>query len=236
VLMSLSAAPAGSRTVSTGADLIRFVRAHLADGLGLNGTRVLSAASALAMREEQVARPSPVARQAQGLGWLLADWDGVRVVGHGGGTIGQLSFLQSVPEHDLVVVLLTNGPTGGLLWRDLGRWLFDELAGVHMPGEPKAADPVPDLPLEAYAGTYERLGFRYTISVNDGQLQFNSQPSDEMKELETWPEEPPRPLLPISREAFVLPDEEANGVVSFHEWDQGRPGYLFTGRMARRVS
>ena len=47
----------------------------------------------------------------------MEEWDGHRVIGHGGGTIGQLSFLQAVPDEDLVVALLTNSMTGGLLWR-----------------------------------------------------------------------------------------------------------------------
>lgn len=236
VIMGLAAAPAGSRTVATAADLVTFTRMHLADGLARDGSRVLSAGSARAMREAQVARPpSADVPLAQGLGWLLAEWDGLSVVGHGGETIGQLSFLQAIPERDLVVALLTNGPTGGGLWRDLGRWLFETLAGVRMSAVPRPADPPPDLRLADYAGIYERLGMCYEITAEDGQLVMAVTISGPIADLQTTPPPPPRILRPVSAEVFYLADDDDEGLVSFHEFEGGRPGYLFTGRMARRA-
>jgi hypothetical protein len=34
---------------------------------------------------------------------------------------------------------------------------------------------------------------------------------------------------------FYLAEDGDEGLVSFLEFEQGRPGYLFTGRAARRV-
>ena len=96
VVMEAASVPAGSRTVATAAELVSFARMHLAGGTARDGTRLLTAASARAMMQVQSARPpGSDAPASQGLGWLMADWDGVRVIGHGGGTIGQLSFLQA---------------------------------------------------------------------------------------------------------------------------------------------
>src|SRR5207302_738291 len=67
-----------------------------------------------------------------GLSWMVDHWGNERVIGHGGGTVGQLAFLQVLPERRFAVCLLTNSGTGGLLWRDVGGWLFEELAGVSM--------------------------------------------------------------------------------------------------------
>ena len=162
----------------------------------------------------------------------MADWDGVRVIGHGGGTIGQLSFLQAIPERDLVIVLLTNAMTGSALWEDLGRWLFETLAGVRMPRVPKPADPPPDLSLENYAGTYERLGVHYDVAIEDARLVMRARLSGALAEISGDREQPPVRLLPVNRESFVTADGET--LVSFLEFRKGRPGYLFAGRVARR--
>jgi CubicO group peptidase (beta-lactamase class C family) len=236
VIIGASQAPAGSMTAATSAELAAFARMHLAGGLAQDGTPLLSPESARAMQEIQVDRPrASDAPGWQGLGWMLADWDGTRVTGHGGGTIGQLSFLEAIPEHDLVIVLLTNAGTGGALWEDLGRWLFETLAGVAMPKQPKPADPPPDLPLELYTGTYERLSMRLEVTVQDGGLAVAISLSGPIAEMMTDPI-PPLRLRPVDRETFLATDSDGDeDLISFLEFDNGRPGYLFAGRAARRV-
>jgi CubicO group peptidase (beta-lactamase class C family) len=189
------------------------------------------------MREPQLSRPPTLdVPLAQGLGWLLSDWNGLSVAGHGGGTIGQHSFLESIPERDLVIALLTNGPTGAALWRDLGRWLFETLADARMPRVPRPADPAPELQLEKYAGTYERLGHRYELAVSDGQLVMTLQLSGTVADLSRTPP-PPRILRPVTPESFYLADDDTDALVTFHEFDGGRPGYLFSGsRLAPRTA
>jgi CubicO group peptidase (beta-lactamase class C family) len=237
VITGMGSVPAGSRTVSTAADLVRFTQVHLAGGVAPDGTRVLSADSARAMREAQVARPpSSDAAESQGLGWLLADWSGASIVGHGGGTIGQLSFLQAIPEQELVIALFTNSDDGNALWQSLGRWLFDTLAGVRMPTVPRPADPAPDLPLADYAGTYDRLGVHYDITVEDTGLVLRRQVSGPLADWQASPPSPPARLAPVNRESFYASSAEGEELVTFLELDQGRPGYLFNGRMARRTA
>jgi CubicO group peptidase (beta-lactamase class C family) len=173
----------------------------------------------------------------QGLGWRLSDWDGVRVIGHGGGTIGQISFLQAIPERDLVVVLLTNSPTPTGLWHDLGGWLFETLAGVRMPRVPRPDGPVPDLlPLDHYAGRYERLGARFDITIEDGSLIFRTEPTDVLADIQTVPSSPPRRLQPVDRETFYLADADGDSLITFHEFTNGRPAYLHTGRANPRTA
>ena len=233
VVMEAASVPAGSRTVATAAELAGFVRMHLAGGAATDGTRVLSAQSVRAMTQVQLARPSGSdAPASQGLGWLMAEWDGLRIIGHGGGTIGQTSFLQAIPERELVIVLLTNAATGGDLWEDLGRWLFETLAGVRMPRVLRAADPPPDISLDDYAGTYERLGVRWDVTVEDAQLVMRVDLSGSLAELQGGEAQPPLRLRPVDRENFVTADGQLP--VGFLEFRKGRPGYLFDGRAARR--
>src|SRR5262249_25486556 len=85
--------PAGLITASA-ADVITFARMHLADGLAADGTRVLSAAATIAMRQPLVKVPGIGNGVTDvGLSWRLSDWDGRRVYGHDGSTIGQNAFL-----------------------------------------------------------------------------------------------------------------------------------------------
>lgn len=236
VAMEYAQAPAGSLTTGTAAELVRFVQMHLADGLGPNGTRVLSAESVRAMQQVQTTMPATSSVPlTQGLGWLMQEWGGKKVIGHGGGTIGQLSFLQAIPEDRLVVALLTNGVTGGLLWRDLGRWLFDELAGVQPAEPPKAPAVPPAVDLERYAGTYERLGLRNHVTVEGDELVLQPEPTGTMAEMQQGQRVPSVRLRAIDQERFAGKSSGVDTVVVFSEFQRGRPGYLFSGRAARRA-
>ncbi|MGH9170573.1 MAG: serine hydrolase [Acidimicrobiales bacterium] len=237
VVMEAAAIPAGSRTTSTAAELVRFVQMHLHGGVSGSGGRILSEAAVAQMQQVQATMP-PVAAtpRTQGIGWLMDEWSGKAVIGHGGGTIGQLSFLHALPADDLVVALLTNATTGGLLWRDLGTWLFQELAGVEIPRPLKPPVIPPELPLERYAGTYDRLGVREIVTVDDGCLLVETELSGALAELRDSDHAPPLRLYPIDRERFAGRLEGQDFVVAFLEFERGRPGFLFSGRAARRVT
>ena len=237
IMMDRSAAPAGSVTSATAADVLRFVQMHLDGGRAPDGARVLTEASVKLMQTPTVSRPgTPNGRGWQGLGWRLDEWDGHRVIGHGGGTNGQLSFLEVLPDEALSVVLLTNSSSGGLLWRDLGAYLFDRLAGVHVPGPIRPTGVAPDLPLSKYEGTYERLSQRYEVFLEDGAVKMRLIPTGPLAEAfdeqpEVWH------LTPLDRERFyfsLMSGDE--GFLTFADFDaEDRPGTLFLGRLARRV-
>jgi hypothetical protein len=165
----------------------------------------------------------------------MSVWDGQPVIGHGGGTIGQTSFLMAIPGRELVVALLTNSEHGDLLWENLARWLFAELADTRMPGVPPAADPPPDLPLTDYAGSYERLGVRSEIAAEEGQLIVRRHVTGPMAQMRPEPE-PPLRLRPVTRDTFVASGDGSDRLVSFLEFgNDGRPGYFWAGRAARRT-
>lgn len=236
VVMEYAQAPAGSRTTSTAEELVRFVEMHVAGGIGPSGKRVLSDESAKAMRRPELSRPPTLTGpQWQGLGWRMEEWGGKTVVGHGGGTIGQLSFLQSIPEEGLVVALLTNATTGGRLWRDLGDFLFEELAGVKISRPPAAPPSPPRLRLDRHAGVYERLGVRETVHVEADHLVLESAMTGSMAELSQGRPSPPVLLWPIDEERFVGRLDGLDAAVVFSHFERGRPRYLFAGgRLARR--
>jgi len=231
-----AAAPAGSSTAMTPADLLRYARMHMDDGAGrTKGSRILSQRSAVAMRETVTEIPwrIPELASAMGLSFLLYDWGGTWLYGHDGGTIGQYAFLRILPKPRMAVALLTNGGDARGLYREVYGSIFASLAGVKPPPLPKPRKRTV-VDLEKLAGVYENIGTRATLAVKDGELHFKS-----VSKL--WDGMPPMafPLAPVDERLFVAvgPDGEPVQSVNFGDVDEdGRPRVLFwSGRMASRV-
>ena len=86
------------------------------------------------MTEQQADLPDKyILGDSWGLGWIRFGWDGRRLIGHDGNTLGQAAFLRVLPDEGLAVTLLTNGGNTRDLYEDLYREIFAELAGVEMP-------------------------------------------------------------------------------------------------------
>jgi CubicO group peptidase (beta-lactamase class C family) len=235
VMMGFSHAPAGSMTTSTPAEVLAFVRMHLNGGKAKDRTQVLSAESVQAMQQPQAKFPRTTLGSGMGLGWLLSEWDGERVIGHGGGTIGQLSFLQILPDRPFAVCLLTNCMTGGLLWRDLSRYLYPEFADV----TPTALPLEPAVPLKIdrtkYTGTFKRHGLEVEVKDDDGRLVAVAKPQGSLAALGS--QEMTIPLRPIDKELFLANQGGEDVLAQFLDFDRsGRPRYLYVGsRVARRT-
>ena len=81
------------------------------------------------MTEKQADLPDKyILGDSWGLGWIRFGWDGRRLIGHDGNTIGQAAFLRLLPDAGLAVTLLTNGGNTRDLYEDLYREIFAELA------------------------------------------------------------------------------------------------------------
>jgi dipeptidyl aminopeptidase/acylaminoacyl peptidase/CubicO group peptidase (beta-lactamase class C family) len=223
-----SIGPAGI-LCSTVADVLAFARLHLAGGVAADGTRLLSARSAAAMRTEQVALPSGyVLADSWGLGLARGDWGGTQVIGHDGGVIGQQSYLRLLPEHDLAVVLLTNAGTTRDLYETLMREVVDELAGVEMPRPlTPPADP-PQVDIGQYEGTYERTGVRFDIERGEQGLLLRITDKIGVPGFDRPPEE--FHLVPMGEDrfAFRLPGTQTWQIVSFYRLPDGS-SYLHLG-------
>ena len=89
---------------------------------------MLSEASAAAMADKHAELPDKYSLgDSWGLGWIRFGWDGHRLIGHDGNTIGQAAFLRVLPEEGLAVTLLTNGGNARDLYEELYREIFAEL-------------------------------------------------------------------------------------------------------------
>lgn len=160
--------PAGGIT-SNAADLIRWARFHLGDGRAADGTQVLPAPLLRSMQQPTAQSPGNATGDAIGISWWLRDVGGVRVVAHGGNTLGQDSGFDMVPERDFAVITLANSsPNGSQFNEQIRRWAFEAYLGVTERDPelvtPSAAD------LERYAGRYETLASTADITAADGSL------------------------------------------------------------------
>ncbi|HEV2592694.1 MAG TPA: serine hydrolase domain-containing protein [Gaiellaceae bacterium] len=154
-----TAGPPGA-ICSTAAEVVRFAQLHLEGGT-LDGAKLLEPATVAAMQEPLVAVPSGgvgASGSHWGLGWELFEWDGRKVVGHDGNTIGQAAFLRVVPDAGVAIALLTNGGDVYGLFRILAGPLLREAADLDLP--PDAEPPAVPLPVDpvGYVGVYEREG------------------------------------------------------------------------------
>ena len=198
-----SAGPAGLICASA-ADLLAFARMHLTGGLAADGTRLLSAESVTAMQRHQTDLPDPYTLgDSWGLGWIRYGWDGHRLVGHDGNTIGQSAFLRLLPGAGFAACLLTNGGHAQDLYRDLLGEVFAELEGVRMPPtiQPAAAPAPPDP--ARYVGVYERTGARMEVFERGGTLVLRITETGELADLD---DEPPveTEMHPVAEDVFAI--------------------------------
>ncbi|MFL1375797.1 serine hydrolase domain-containing protein [Nocardiopsis protaetiae] len=198
-----STGPAGLITATAG-DVLAFARLHLAGGTAPDGTRLLSEHSARAMARSQVELPDKDSLgDSWGLGWIRFGWDGRRLVGHNGNTLGQSAFLRVLPEQDLAVTLLTNGGAAKDLYQELFGEVFTELAGVAVP-EPVRPPAVP-VPVTArrYLGRYERAGTRIDILEGGDGLRLRHTTTGPLAHLVPDPVEETA-LVPVSDDRFLV--------------------------------
>lgn len=141
--------------------------------------------------------------RAYGLGWSLSDYQGHKVVGHGGGYDGMYSQVVMVPEKQLGIVVLTNSMTGispaitykimdlylGAPERD---WSSENLAAFKRSQEafekriresitPAQTGTQPSRPLEAFTGLYRCPMYGDArIAAENGRLTMRLLPNAEL--------------------------------------------------------
>ena len=231
--------PAGA-VVATARDVLRLARLHLRAGRAEDGTQVLDPEQVRAMQEPQVELVDRMLGDHCGLGWFGADWPGGRTIGHDGATIGQSAYLRLVPDQDLAAVLLCSGGFSRALYEDLFSEVLAASAGVALrrtPAVPEAAVPAD---LDACTGTYERYGFRYTITAEgDGTLTLT--PAVTVDEpLLALALLPQLRMVPLRDLTFVCSPPgmpEARATATFAAVQGGAATWLHVGgRAARRVA
>lgn len=238
--MARACGPAGLITASA-ADVMAFARMHLNDGLADDGTRVLSAAAAISMRQPLVKMPGISKGVTDvGLSWRLGDWDGRRMYGHDGSTIGQNAFLRIDPQSRVIACLLANASDASELYQRVFSEIFERCSGVRVPDEPgpDAAVVLTESDLARHVGRYERESKRMDFSVRDGRLHGVMLTTGQLAEsLDAEPEELSLYPADASGDNFVCRsfDDQPWSSISFGTLDDGRP-YCYAGRVTLKVS
>jgi len=147
--LARSANPAGG-VISTVPDMLRYARFHLNQGKTEAGEQLIQPATVATMQTKQATAGSMA--DAVGISWLLSDIAGVRTVGHGGATTGQIAQLVMVPAQNFALVILTNANRGREVTRDLTNWALDHYLGLQQP--PLQLQQLDAAALQPYVGYY----------------------------------------------------------------------------------
>lgn len=161
---------AAGGVAATAADVLALARLYLGGGVGPDGARLLSNGTVSRAWTPQVGVPDPSLGHAWGLGFMLDEWSGARIVGHDGGTVGQGASLRIVPESGVAVVVLGNGPGLGTAMPELADGVIEELCGVRSPGLLTPSDDAPDV--GEWAGVYERVNMRIAVSADGPRVDI----------------------------------------------------------------
>lgn len=202
--------PAGGRTVSTAADLGRFVLAHLGDPAV---PPVLREESRARMRRQEVRAPGGVVQMTgSGLGWQTWQSGDLAYLRHAGAYDGQSTLVAIDPSSGCGLVVMTNSLNGHAAVSQV----LDAVA-VPWTEEPAPAD------LSPYAATYRaQLGDVVVAVAEAGGLQV-TMPAVGVT----------APIWPVDRGSFVGP----GGACAFFGFDgDGAPQFLRSQmRTLRRV-
>jgi CubicO group peptidase (beta-lactamase class C family) len=232
--------PAGGWSASV-RDQLAWARFHLGDGRGTDGTQVLSKATLDRMKEETFNLGASAIGDAVGISWLLKDVEGVRLVGHGGTTHGQLSAFQMVPARGFAVVVLTNSaPNGAQFHGAIVKWALEHYLGV-VQHQPEPLTLTPD-ELSAYTGTFRSISAILEVTAVDGALSATIKPTPEsvarLRERgeEEREEQPPLKLDLLPDDRFVIGDGPAKGQRGYFTRDDAGDvnGINLGGRYAAR--
>lgn len=210
--MNWDSMAAAGGILSSASDMAAWLRVQLREGQSADGTRIFSPESSFAMWHPQTIIPLSRARsirfpsnhfRAYGLGWSLADYHGVKLVGHSGGYDGMYSEVLMIPERKLGIAVLTNSMTsiGNAMvytvadrmldvperdWNGEGLQQFrksrvDFYARIAAAIKPSAEGTQPSHPLEAYTGNFEcPLYGKATVQLTDGKLRMQFLPYGEL--------------------------------------------------------
>jgi len=240
----LSFAPAGSTLMMCTRDLIKFAMAHVAQGMGANGARILSARSAKAMQQMTVSNKGKgYTHMDMGIGWMVAD-DGL--LHHSGGGPGVGSVLYAYPERESAAAILTNSDNClSLIIELMEPWLKEV-------GNRKPLGMLDDvrLPLKQvkidsnkYVGVYEDVFIRYRVSPTPDGLALSRQAKWANYDSTSTEATPPARLIPLGDDKFLLEsdgkDDElpaAFRIFAFRNPDaEGHMQHLGNGHLYPRV-
>lgn len=230
-LLPPALAPAGSIVNSTARDLLRFGRMFVDRGKTATGERYLQETTIEEMLRPAVPIPMPLQDVHMCLSMILDEGVPYRLYRSSGGTTGQSSLLHLLPDHDLALVALGNGPGCTAASTTLFDEVIQELTGIEPRGKPDEPPSPADMDLNPYVGRYETLGLTATVEQSDGHLDVT------ITSTGPAPHGEPQRLRfrPIGGHDFVIPGAGTGGACTFLDVTRGKAGYLWMRTAWRRA-
>jgi hypothetical protein len=134
-----------------------------------------------------------------GISWRLLRHGGAKIVAHGGGTLGQASAFEMVPERNFAMTVLTNTADRRIL-DEITLWAYEHFLGLPKPERTPLE--MPGDVLQSYAGLYRAFGGDAELYVEGGELYVQVHPKGGFP----TPDVPPPPTPPPTRIAFYQAD------------------------------
>lgn len=217
-------------------DLLSYARFHVGDGSVNDATRLLSAESMAQMRSPQVAIWGD---GAVGLSWHTGKLGRAHFIVHLGGTIGQNSSLELIPEHGFAVIVLTNADQGNSVTTEASRWALKEYLGLEAP-EPKPIESTEE-ELAQYVGRYVRPSVEIELGMLGGRLigQMTFKKGGfPTKDVPPPPTPPPIVVGRCEKDRLIALDSVVgDAMVDIVRKPDGSIGWLrFAGRIHARVA
>lgn len=236
-LLPRSVGPAGLITARA-EDVLAFARLHMTGGLAADGTRVLAEDTVAEMQAFQAEVPDKhILGDSWGLGWIRFDWNGERLYGHDGNTLGQAAFLRIHPGSGVAVTLLTNGGNTHDFYEDLYREILAELSGVDMKHPVEVPAEKRELDLAPLVGTYERASVRMEVFEGEDGPTLRTTTLGPLAELMPDPVEV-YPLVAIDDKLWAVraPGTQTWITATFYALPTGEEYIHFGARATPKVS
>lgn len=175
--------------IMTVGDMLKYAAFHMGDGTNEQGKQIMAAETLQQMREEQAVKVG--SDDMIGITWHLSDVDSVRTVGHGGGTVGQISRLVLVPEHNFALAVVTNANSGRTAAPKITRFALEQYLGaVTKDPEPKK---LTSAQLAEYVGTYSRPFMDIEVTPQEGHVELQVVIKQSFPDPDTPPQDPGPP-------------------------------------------
>jgi CubicO group peptidase (beta-lactamase class C family) len=139
---------------SSADEMARYVLTELRRGVNPDGSRVISARNL-----EETWKPGVAidANSSYGLGWMIEQWKGLRIITHGGNTNGFTTEVAFLPDADLGVVVLANAQEANVVTQGIRQRLLEIIYAVPSEIEPQLRTALED-GKTARAKLQEQLG------------------------------------------------------------------------------
>jgi len=155
--------------IATASDLIRFAQLHI-NGGELDGTRLLSEELTTLMQQPRI--NSWDEHTSFGQGWYITEYPDLRIIQHGGSTMGFRAMLRIAPERGFAIALLTNGDSGARAYDSVTNWALEHYLGFETP-VPAVAD-LSGKKLDRLTGLYGRQDTRMEVRRDGRTLRIRA--------------------------------------------------------------